>query len=161
MVINRRRRYGDWEGDTIVGKGRRSALITLVERKSGLVRIGKLDNLASATTMRAARRCLKDLPSSLRRSATFDNGSEFAEYERLHRSLGLSVYFADPYCAWQRGSNENLNGLIRQYFPKGTDFHRVAPRDVQRIQQFLNERPRRRFNYQTPREVLGKRLCRN
>ena len=144
-----------------MGKMHQGGLLTLVERKSGFARIAKIANRCSSTTMSAIERCLQDLPPALRRSATFDNGSEFAEYERLHRSLGLSVYFADPYCAWQRGSNENLNGLIRQYFPKGTDFHRVAPRDVQRIQQFLNERPRRRFNYQTPREVLGKRLCRN
>jgi len=159
-VINARRRYGDWEGDTVVGIGRRNGLVTLVERKSGLARIRKVTDRSSSTAISAIERCLRELPSGLRRSATFDNGPEFAEHARLQRTLGLSVYFADPYSAWQRGSNESLNGLIRQYFPKGTDFFRVASRDVQRVEQELNERPRRRLNYQTPLEVLGKRLCR-
>lgn len=159
-VINRRGRYGDWEGDTIVSRGRRSGLVTLVERKSGLVRMGKLDDLRSATTMSVARRCLQDLPPTLRRSTTFDNGTEFTAYQVLSQSLGMAVYFADPYCAWQRGSNENLNGLVRQFFPKGTDFHQVPRREVARIEQSLNERPRRRLNYQTPLEVIRKKMCR-
>lgn len=159
-VINARRRYGDWEGDTVVGIGRRSGLVTLVERKSGLARIRRVTDRSSSTAISAIERCLQQLPAALRRSATFDNGPEFSEHARLQRRLGLSVYFADPYSAWQRGSNENLNGLIRQYYPKGTDFFRVASRDVQRVEQQLNERPRRRLNYQTPLEVLGKKLCR-
>lgn len=159
-VINARRRYGDWEGDTVVGIGRRSGLITLVERKSGLACIRKVTDRSSPTAVSAIERCLQNFPSALRRSATFDNGTEFANHARLQRTLGLSVYFADPYSAWQRGSNENLNGLIRQYYPKGTNFLRVQPSDVQRVEQELNERPRRRFGYQTPLEVLGKRLCR-
>jgi transposase, IS30 family len=159
-VINARRRYGDWEGDTVVGIGRRTGLVTLVERKSGLARIMKVTDRSSTTAISAIERCLRDLPSALRRSATFDNGPEFAEYDRLRRTLGLSVYFADPYCAWQRGSNESLNGLIRQYFPKRTDFQHVSRSAIQRVEQELNERPRRRFDYQAPLEVLGKRLCR-
>jgi transposase, IS30 family len=160
-VINRRRRYGDWEGDTILGKGRRSAIVTLAERKSGLLRMALLKDRSSVTTIRAAGRCLADLPPFLRRSTTFDNGSEFAAYETLTRKLGLSVYFADPYCAWQRGSNENLNGLVRQFFPKGTDFNHVLRRDVKRIEQLINDRPRRRLGYRTPAEVINRKLCRN
>ena len=160
-VINARRRYGDWEGDTVVGIGRRTGLVTLVERKSGLARIMKVTDRFSVTAISAIERCLQSLPSALRRSVTFDNGPEFAEYERLKRTLGLSIYFADPYSAWQRGSNESLNGLIRQYYPKGTNFQRVPQTHIQRVEQELNERPRRRLDYQTPLEVLGKRLCRN
>ena len=160
-VINARRRYGDWEGDTVVGIGRRTGLVTLVERKSGLARIMKVIDRFSVTTIAAIERCLEDLPSALRRSVTFDNGPEFSEYERLKRTLGLSIYFADPYSAWHRGSNESLNGLIRQYYPKGTNFQRVPQSNIQRVEQELNERPRRRLGYQTPLEVLGKRLCRN
>jgi len=160
-VINQRRRYGDWEGDTIVGKGRRNGLVTLVERKSGLMRMDLLKNLCSATTIRAVGRCLQDLPSALRRSTTFDNGPEFTAYGRLSQWLGLSVYFAAPYRAWQRGSIENLNGLVRQFFRKGTDFKNVRRHDVKRIEQLLNERPRRRLNYRTPDEVLAKKLCCN
>jgi IS30 family transposase len=160
-VINRRRRYGDWEGDTIVSRGRRSGLVTLVERKSGLVRIDLLKNLMSMTTIRAAGRCLGDLPRSLRRSTTFDNGPEFAAYAKLSEWLGLAVYFAAPYRAWQRGSNENLNGLVRQFYPKGTDFKKVPRRDVKRIEQLLNDRPRKRLDYRTPNEVIREKLCRN
>jgi IS30 family transposase len=160
-VINRRRRYGDWEGDTIVGLGRRAGLLTLVERKSGLVRMHKIDDFRSATAMRAAVLCLGDLPSRLRRSATFDNGPEFAEHRTLTGRLSVSVYFAEPYRPWQRGTNENANGLIRQFFPKGTDFTVVSRRAAARAQQLLNDRPRKRLNYQTPNEVFAKQLCRN
>jgi IS30 family transposase len=160
-VINRRRRYGDWEGDTIVGKRRRSALITMVERKSGYARIGRVDGMNSDLTMRAAKRRLCDLPSSLRRSITFDNGKEFAKHSRLTAHLGLEVYFADPYASWQRGANENMNGLLRQFFPKGTDFTRISHHEVACVEQLLNERPRKRLGYRTPAEILQPRFCRN
>lgn len=160
-VINARRRYGDWEGDTIVGKRRASGLITLVERKSGLVRIGRLTNLRSATAMDVAERCLENLPEALRHSVTFDNGPEFAEHRRLTDKLGLAVYFAEPYKAWQRGANENANGLLRQYFPKGIDFKRISASEVARVEKLINERPRRRLSYRTPLEILATRLCRN
>lgn len=157
-VINRRCRYGDWEGDTIVGKGRRSALVTMVERKSGYTRIGKASDMKSPTTMRVTRRRMKDLPKSLRRSVTLDNGKEFAEHHKLTDQLEMAVYFAKPYCSWQRGTNENTNGLIRQYFSKGTDFSRISHQAVARVEKLLNERPRRRLDYRTPAEVLAKRL---
>lgn len=160
-VINRRRRYGDWEGDTIVGKGRRSALVTMVERKSGYARIGRVDGMSSDLTMRAAKRRLGDLPPSLRRSMTFDNGKEFAKHPQLTAHLGLDVYFADPYASWQRGANENLNGLVRQFFPKGTDFTRISHHEVARVEQLLNERPRKRHRYRTPAEILPPRFRRN
>jgi IS30 family transposase len=160
-VINGRRRYGDWEGDTIVGKRRASGLVTLVERKSGLVRIGRLNNLRSVTTMTMLERCLRDLPAKLRRSITFDNGSEFSEHRRLTDKLGLAVYFAEPYKAWQRGANENANGLLRQYFPKGTDFKCIHAREVARVEQLLNQRPRRRLRYRNPFEIIAKHMCRN
>jgi len=160
-VINRRRRYGDWEGDTIVGKRRRSALVTMVERKSGYARIGRVDGMNSDLTMRAAKRRLKDLPPPLRRSITFDNGKEFAKHRRLTRGLGLEIYFADPYASWQRGANENMNGLLRQFFPKGTDFKRISHHEVARVERLLNERPRKRLGYRTPAEILQHRSCRN
>lgn len=160
-VINRRRRYGDWEGDTMVGKGRRSALVTLVERKSGYLRAGRADDMTAATTTRVMKRRMKDLPPALRRSMTFDNGKEFAEHEKFSRACALEVYFALPYRSWQRGTNENTNGLLRQFFPKGTDFSRISHREVARVERLLNERPRKRLGYRTPAEVLAKRLCCN
>lgn len=158
-IINRRRRYGDWEGDTIVGKGRRSALVTLVERKSGYLRMGRADDMKARTTTRVTRRRMEDLPEPLRRSITFDNGKEFAEHQKLTRTLGLVVYFALPYRSWQRGTNENTNGLLRQFFPKGTDFSRISHHEVARVEKLLNERPRKRLGYRTPAEVLAKKLC--
>ena len=160
-VINRRRRYGDWEGDTIVGRGRRSALLTMVERKSGYTRVGKVPDMTSPSTMRVAHRRMKDLPASWRRSVTLDNGKEFSAHGKLTKLLGIAVYFALPYRSWQRGTNENTNGLLRQFFPKGTDFTRISHQVVARAERLLNERPRRRLDYRTPAEVLAKRMCCN
>jgi len=160
-VINRRRRYGDWEGDTMVGKGRRSALVTLVERKSGYARIGRADDMKADTTRHVLQNRLQDLPAALRRSVTFDNGKEFAEHRQLAQALDLETYFALPYRSWQRGTNENTNGLLRQFFPKRTDFSRISHQEVARVEDLLNERPRRRLGYRTPAEVLAKRLCSN
>jgi transposase, IS30 family len=160
-VINCRRRYGDWEADTMVGKARRNALVTVVERKSGFARIGRADNLKADTTRKVLTKRLKHLPAALRRSVTFDNGKEFAEHRQLARKLNLETYFALPYRSWQRGTNENTNGLLRQFFPKRTDFSRISHQEVARAENLLNERPRRRLDYRTPAEVLSKRLCRN
>lgn len=157
-VINHRRRYGDWEGDTIVGQGRRSALVTLVDRKSGFTRIGRADDLKAETTRRAIVRRMRHLPPSLRRSVTFDNGKEFAEHKHLSQTLHWETYFALPYKSWQRGTNENTNGLIRDFFPKGTDFTRISHQAVARVEHLLNERPRKRLGYKTPNEVLAKHL---
>jgi transposase, IS30 family len=155
-VINRRRRYGDWEGDTLVGHGRRSALVTLVERKCGYTRIGRADDMTAATTTGVTRRRLSDLPARWRRSITFDNGKEFMDYQRISRLLRLDVYFALPYCSWQRGTSENTNGLLRQFFPKGTDFTRISHQAVARAETLLNERPRKRLGYRTPAEIFAK-----
>lgn len=159
-VINRRRRYGDWEGDTIIGQGRRSALVTLVDRKSGFTRIGRADDLKARTTRRTIVRRMQTLPPSLRRSVTFDNGKEFAEHERLSQTLHWDIYFALPYRSWQRGTNENTNGLIRDFFPKGTDFTQISHRAVARVEHLLNERPRKRLGYKTPNEVFARHLRR-
>lgn len=158
-VINRRRRYGDWEGDTMIGQARRSALATMVERKSGYARIARMDDLKAKTATHAIKRRMKDLPPSLRRSVTFDNGKEFADHQSLGRSLGMDTYFAKPYCSWQRGTNENTNGLLREFFPKRTDFSRISHQEVARIETLLNERPRRRLDYRTPAEQIAKKLC--
>ena len=161
QVVNSKRRYGDWEGDTVVSPGRRSGIVTMVERKSQYLRMRKTTSLKSADTMRAAYCGLKDLPASLRRTMTLDNGKEFAEHQRLTDKLGTEVYFADPYASWQRGLNENMNGLLRQFFPKGTDFSRISRRQAARVEKLLNERPRKSLGYKTPDEVFQRILCRN
>ena len=157
-VVDSRRRFGDWEGDTIVSPGRRSGLVTMVDRKSGYLRIRKTTSLKSATTRRAACRSLCDLPAELRRTMTLDNGKEFAEHEQLAEDLELDIYFAKPYASWQRGTNEHTNGLLRQFFPKGTNFAWISHREVARVEKLLNERPRKRLGYRTPQEVLAKQL---
>jgi transposase, IS30 family len=158
-IVDRRCRYGDWEGDTLVGTMHRNGILTTVERKSGYLRMAKLANLKADTVVKGARRSLGNLPAALRRTLTLDNGTEFAQHRKLSRHLQLAVYYAKPYCAWQRGTNENTNGLVRQYFPKGTDFHRISHHEVARVERLLNERPRRRLGYKTPAEILVTRLC--
>lgn len=153
-VVNERRRFGDWEGDTVVGVKRGGALVTHVERKSGYLLAAKLPEKKSGRVTRATRRLFAKLPAPLRRTLTLDNGKEFAGHEAMARQNSLKVYFADAYAAWQRGTNENTNGLLRQYFPKGTDFTQVSHQELGRVTGEVNDRPRRRLGYQTPREVL-------
>lgn len=124
-------------------------------------RIGLAANLKTPTTRQVTVQRMKGLPASLRRSVTFDNGKEFAEHQQLSRSPKLEVYFALPYRSWQRGTNHKTNGLLRQFFPKGTEFSRIVHQEVARVEQLLNERPRKRLGYRTPSEILRRRLCRN
>jgi transposase, IS30 family len=156
-VINNRERLGDFEGDTIVSGGRkRSVLVTLVDRKSGYLLTGKLSNRTATKTREKIVDLLLPLPADQRHSITFDNGKEFSEHEALSRRLGVQAFFAHPYCSWERGSNENTNGLVRQYYPKGTDFAEVSHQDLADTTQRINDRPRKRHNYQTPSEVFFK-----
>jgi IS30 family transposase len=154
-IVDERRRFGDWEGDTVVGKQRRGGLVTLVERKSGFALVAKVQRLKARNVARSATRQLAPLPSGLRHTATFDNGKEFADHQRIARKAGIDIYFARPYHAWERGSNESFNGLLRQFFPKGTDFMGISPLEVKYVHNLLNDRPRKRLGYRTPREVLG------
>jgi IS30 family transposase len=157
-VVDRRSRYGDWEGDTIVGANRRGGAVTLVERKSGFVLLGKVPNLQAATVRQVTAQRYRSTPAALRKTLTLDNGKEFAEHEQLAEEAGVKVYFAKPYSAWQRGTNENTNGLIRQFLPKGTDLANVPEHRFTNVQNLLNDRPRKRLAYRTPNEVLASRL---
>ena len=153
-AVNRRSRYGDWEGDTVIGARGKSVLVTYVERKSGFLLAAKAEAKLSAAVNQASYQLFQSIPSTLRRTLTLDNGKEFAGYEELSHWTGLAIYFAKPYAAWQRGTNENTNGLLRQHFPKGTDFDQVTECELRRIVALINERPRKRLNYRTPREVF-------
>ena len=156
QVINERSRFGDWEGDTIVGSGPQGgALISLVERRSGYVALLPVPHRKASQVRRSICGRLGQLPAHLRRSLTLDNGTEFAEYAQLEQALGLQVFFTDPHSPWQRGTNENTNGLARQFFPKGTNFNEVSRYKVARAEKLLNDRPRKRLNYQTPSEVIA------
>jgi IS30 family transposase len=154
-VVNERGRYGDWEGDTIVGSGRHGgALVSLVERKSGYLVLLPVPSKQATSVRRAICGRLQQLPPELHQTMTLDNGSEFAEYKLLESTLGMEVFFTDPHSPWQRGTNENTNGLVRQFFPKGTNFNEVSRYKVARAENFINDRPRKRLHYQTPSEVL-------
>lgn len=157
-VVDHRRRFGDWEGDTLVGAGRRGGAVSLVERKSGYLLLGRAPNLQATTVRQVAATLYRQTPPALRKTLTLDNGKEFAEHAQLAAEATLKIYFADPYCAWQRGTNENTNGLIRHFFPKGTDLARIPDHRITKVQELLNDRPRRRLGYRTPREVLASRL---
>jgi len=152
-IVDHKSRLGDWEGDTIIGKGHQSALLSLVERKSLYTILVKLCGRNAsdlADKLIAATEHLKDWLLTL----TLDNGKEFAAHERIAESLELKVYFAHPYSSWERGINENTNGLVRQYFPKGTDFNQVADQEIQAVADKLNLRPRKTRGYQSPNQLF-------
>jgi transposase, IS30 family len=154
-VVAERSRVGDWESDTVVGKRPgRAVLATHLERRSRFVLIRKLPNAKARTFNRASVEAFASVPAEHRLTLTADNGSEFARFQRLQKKLSLSVFFAEPYKAYQRGANENANGLIRQFFPKGTDLAKVRPAEVAKVQELMNNRPRKRLAYRTPAEVF-------
>jgi len=154
-IINERGRYGDWEGDTIVSpKHQGGALITLVERRCGFLELIYVENLKTKTVTRAIFRRLIKYPPHFRQSITFDNGSEFADHEWLKKHLLSDIYFAAPHSPWQRGTNENTNGLVREFFPKGTRFDDLTTYQIEKTQDLLNHRPRKRLGFQTPNDIL-------
>lgn len=150
-----RSRYGHWEGDTMVGYQHQGRIVTHVERKSRylLARVVKDGTAASFTE--ACRRSYALIPVAYRRTLTLDNGSENAQHERLAKHLHMQIYFATPYASWERGTNENTNGLLRRTFPAGTNFLQITPKQLNEVVSRLNHRPRKCLNYRTPFEVLN------
>jgi IS30 family transposase len=149
-VVSMKSRIGDWEGDTVIGKGHKGAIVSLVERRSQRVRLRLVKQKDAATVRKAIVECLS---SETAHTLTLDNGKEFSEHKRLSTVLGTDIYFADPYASWQRGLNEQINGLIRQYLPKSTDFTQLTHWDIKRIENRLNNRPRKTLGFKTPNEV--------
>jgi IS30 family transposase len=157
--VESRRHYGHWEGDSLISRKSKVALNTLVERKTRLVLITKLPRKSAAETNRAVIGRLKKLPAKGRQTLTLDNGTENAKHEALSAKLGIRCYFARPYASWERGTNENTNGLIRWYLPKGTDFRTITSEQIARIEYLLNSRPRKCLGYKTPAEVAASSRC--
>lgn len=157
--VESRRHYGHWEGDSLISRRSTVALNTLVERKSRLVLITKLSRKSADETNRAIIDRLKKLPAKSRQTLTLDNGTENAKHEQLSNKLGIRCYFARPYASWERGTNENANGLIRWYLPKGTDFRKITPEQIARVENLLNNRPRKCLGYRTPTEVAASSRC--
>jgi len=152
-IVDSKRRFGDWEGDTVIGKGHRGALVTLVERKSLYTVIRSVLH----KTAKAVRRAVVDgLTPYIDwvHTITYDNGREFADHEGMASDLEASIYFAHPYASWERGLNENTNGLIRQYFPKDRGLTTVTRYEIEQAMDKLNHRPRKSLGYRTPYEVF-------
>ncbi len=152
--INNRSEIGHWEGDLIIGYKRASALTTLVERKTRFTYIAKVNNKKSETVTNEIKNIFCHLPKKLRQSLTYDNGVEMADHKWLTNKLGTTVYFTHPYSSWERGTNENTNGIIRRYLPKQTDFHKVSHRRILELQNRMNNRPRKVLNYRKPIELF-------
>jgi IS30 family transposase len=152
-VIEQRLRLGDFEGDTVLGPPGTGGLATLVDRKSRFTIVVKIQSKNADHVHEKIKQRLKELAEERRHSITFDNGTEFARCPRLVKHLGMELYYADPGCPYQRGTNENTNGLIRQYFPKGTDFRDISHHEVRRVENLLNNRPRACLGFRTPAEV--------
>jgi IS30 family transposase len=150
--IEKRKVLGHWEGDTVIGSDRHHCILTFVERKSGLVVIKKMKSRTVEEVTRSASAIIRKQPEMFK-TITYDNGTEFHEYKVLERRFPIKCYFATPYHSWERGSNENLNGLIRQYIPKGACMSKVTQVQCDRIAFHLNSRPRKRHGFQTPQEV--------
>ena len=152
-IVTAKSRLGDWEGDTLVGTRHHGRLLTHVERKSLFTIISKLSRPTAQATHRATVHRLKPLRRPVH-TITYANGKEFSGHRHTAQCLQAHVFFATPYHAWERGVNENTNGLIRDFFPKGTDFSTIHPATVAKVERLLNRRPRKSLGFQTPTEVF-------
>jgi len=146
---------GHWEGDLILGKWKQSALGTIVERTTRTVILVPLMNKDALSVRQSFAREMKKLPVQMKLSLTYDQGKEMSEHQLFAKDTRIKVYFAHPGSPWERGTNENTNGLIRQFFPKGTDFNQVSRREIKHVQDLLNGRPRKVINYRKPYEVFN------
>jgi IS30 family transposase len=149
---------GHWEGDLLMGHNNGSALGTLVERTTRMTFLVQLKDRDATTVRETFAKEFKHLPKGLKRSLTYDQGQEMAEHKLFTKSTQIQVYFAHPHSPWERGTNENTNALIRQFFPKGTDFSKVPLKNIKQAQDMLNDRPRKTLGFLTPHEVFGKLL---
>jgi len=157
--IETRTEAGHWESDTAVSRQSRAALMVTVERKTSYARLAKLKAREARQVSTALNRRLSRYPKKLRKTITYDNGSENVEHERVNAVLGTRSYFCEPYHSWERGTNENTIGLVRRFLPKKTDFAIVSGKDLKRVERWLNGRPRKRLHYRTPAEAFKDECC--
>jgi IS30 family transposase len=150
---------GHWEGDLIKGAFNRSAVGTVVERKTRFLILSKMRGCTADAALEGFTRQMKRLPAVLRRSMTYDRGSEMACHPELARRLKIDIWFCDPHAPWQRGSNENTNGLLRQFFPKGTDLSTISQTELNDVARLMNQRPRKTLGWKTPEEAMAEELA--
>ena len=159
LHIEGRKQVGHWECDTVIGANHKQAIVTVVERKSGYAVIAKVSNKTSDLVGAAIIRVLKPFEARVK-TLTYDNGKEFCGHAEIDQALGSTGYFARPFASWERGSNENFNGLLRQYVPKKRPMADITDEEIRMIENRLNNRPRKRLGFKTPAEVFHQSLCR-
>lgn len=154
-IVEERGRLGDWEDDTIIGKEKTKRLLTNVDRKSGYGLIDKLETVSAKKVQSVLTKRFQNIPKGKRWTYTYDNGTEIGKEDaELEKKIAMEMYRAYPYHSWERGCNENFNGLVRDFFPKGMNFGTISEKDVKRVERNLNHRPRKRLGYLTPHEVF-------
>ncbi|MDN3454739.1 IS30 family transposase, partial [Psychrobacter sp. APC 3350] len=153
QIVEDRSRIGDWEADTVIGQHHKQAIVTVVERNTGLLKMKRVTKKSAHLVAGAMINLLTPVRLQVK-TITSDNGKEFAEHKEVKRRLYSRFYFADAYASWQRGTNENTNGLIREYLPKGCDFRQVSDDEIQAIEDRINNRPRKRLGFRTPNQVF-------
>jgi len=156
--IHLREEVGHWEGDLVIGKNHKSAIGTIVERKTRFTLIIQLKSKKAMEVANEFSKILNKLNPIYKKTMTYDNGIEMARHEKITKKTGMKIYFAHPYSSWERGTNENTNGLIRRHLPKGTDFNQISRKQLLNIQEKLNNRPRKIIGYKTPKEMMDNEL---
>lgn len=156
--VDLRLEIGHWEGDLMIGVGQKSAIGTIVERKTRFTFIVKIENRKSKTVTQQFAKIINTMPKFIRKTMTYDNGMEMANHKWLTKKTRMDVSFANPYSSWERGTNENTNGLIRRFFPKGTDFNKIAIEQLKHAETALNNRPRKVLGYKTPNEMINQEI---
>lgn len=154
-IIEKRIRIGDWEGDTVIGEKAKNGLLTHVDRKSGFLLADKITSWKAEHVRKRTVSRFNEIPKDKRKTCTYDNGVEFSEHEFIERFTQMTIYFAYPYHSWERGTNENTNGLLRQFFPKKFSLKHIAQEDIEKIVKLINNRPRKRLSYCSPSEVFN------
>ena len=153
-IVDTRNRIGDWEGDTVIGQEKTSRMLTNVERKSRYLLADILHKVSSESIRKLSVKLFKNISRFKKHTITYDNGTEFSDYECTEKQIKFKIYFAHAYHSWERGTNENTNGLIRRYFPKGTKFSNISSRQFKKVIERINHRPRKVLGYKTPYEVF-------
>ena len=157
-IVNQKQRFGDFELDTVIGKNHKGAIVTLNDRSTGLFKIKKVATKESKIVKEAVIELLTELKPFLH-TITSDNGKEFALHQEISKALNIDFYFANPYSPWERGANENLNGLLRQYVPKSSSFEDLTNEKLYEIQEKINNRPRKRFNFESPNYMFNQKVA--
>jgi transposase, IS30 family len=154
-IVEERARIGDWEGDTVVGEQHKNGLLTHVDRKSGFLLADKINSWKGEHVREITVSRFSKLPKDKRRTCTYDNGVEFSQHELIGRLTMMAIFFAYPYRSWERATNENTNGLLRQFFPKKTSLAKITQEDIEKVVKLINNRPRKRLDYLSPSEVFN------